>query len=476
VSLRVLQRADSEAVVGTRSASEIPPDLPGRGVVDPGDGCPVLFHSAVATPAAIDEVRSAVSGMPVARRTWLDPLPDRIAPDAVAALIGRSRSADPSGHGISGSGVDRAGEGVGFGVVDEPERQRRSLALWAPRRDGGLLVLGAPGTGRSTALAAVERGWAAPAPVEQAPVERGSVERAPVERASSGWTPAEQHAGSAVAAGILRLSGSSSAVWDGLVAAQSAIRGVGSPPALVVVDDLDTMFRAWPDEYRHAAFAMVESLIREGRGSGVAVAASVAQLHSLGPGLREAFGSRLLLRHATRSDLVQSGGRGELWRANDGAGAGQWHGRRVQVVDAEAVALRESSVIPRLELRSDAAYAVVAVAPRAAAAAIAATGRATIQLVAGGESAARAALAAHPAGAPAPVIVGDGEAWSASWSLLASLREEAVLIAHGGAGEYRALVRSRKLPPLLDDGAGQCWVIEPDQRPRRALWLNPVRH
>ncbi|KQZ07485.1 hypothetical protein ASD23_16665 [Agromyces sp. Root1464] len=437
VSLRVLQRADSEAVVGTTAASEIPPDLPGRGVIDRGDGCPVLFHSAVATPSAITAVIARSAGMPRARRTWLDPLPPRIAPDSVTELLGDPRPTSPDGH----RAVAPAFDGYGFGVVDEPERQRRSLARWAPQRDGALLVLGAPGSGRSTALAAVERA---------ASESVASI--------------------AAAASATLRLRGPSSADWDGLVAARAAVRGAAPPPALIVIDDLDVRFRAWPEEYRHEAFAMVESLIREGRARGVAVAASAVDPLALGHGLRDAFGSRLLLRHAARSDLVQSGGRGELWRASAGAGAGEWRGRRVQVVMATESETPGTPEVSLLELRPDLPYAIASVAPRAAAALIAAAGRSPVLLTAGGEPAVRAAIAAHPIDASPPAIVGDAEAWAASWSLLANLREEAAFVVHGSAAEYRALMRTRGLPPLLDDGAGQCWVIEPGHDVRRALW------
>lgn len=449
VSLRVLQRADSEAVVGTPAAAEIPPDLPGRGVVDPGDGRPVPFQSAIATTGAIAAVAARSSASRRARRTWLDPLPEHIAPEAISALLGEHRPAS-SGRGH----VVVAGDGIGFGVIDEPEHQRRSLARWSPNRDGGLLVLGAPGSGRSTALAAIER----------AAAERASIDRA-----------ARSDAG-AVTPMTLRLGGPSSDVWDDLLAAQSAVRGAGVPPALVVIDDLDVRFRSWPEEYGHAAFAMVESLIREGRARGVAVAASASNLLALGSGLREAFGSRLLLRHATRSDLVQSGGRGELWNAGHGPGAGQWQGRRVQVVEAAEGSPPAARAVPPLELRLDVPYAIAARAPRAAAETITAAGRTAIVLVAGGESAVRLAVAAHPRDAPPPVIVGDAEAWAASWSLITALREEAAVVVQGGTAEYRALVRSRELPPLLDDGAGQCWVAEPGQSVRRASWPRHPDH
>ncbi|WP_157002498.1 FtsK/SpoIIIE domain-containing protein [Agromyces laixinhei] len=452
VSLRVLQRSDSEAVVGTPEASEIPSSAPGRGVIDRGDGIPVLFQSAIAVRELIDEV-TATSGSRRARRTWLDPLPTRIAPDAVAELV---TDAEPEAAGQrAGTVNDRPAigddalsfDGLSFGVVDEPERQRRSAARWSPLRDGALLVLGAPGSGRSTALTAVEN----------------AVENATESAAES------LAGGDDVPSTTLRLDGPRSAVWDALAGAQAAVRGGAVVPTLVVIDDLDMRFRAWPEEYRHAASAMVESLIREGRARGLAVAASAVQPTALGAGLRDAFGSRLLLRHATRTDLVQAGGRGELWRGTAPSGSGQWHGHRLQVVDAARRSFGAAPPVLPLELRPDTPYTVVTTAPRAAAATIAAAGRAPILLTAGGEVAVRAALAASSPDAPPPVIVGDGDAWASSWSLSATLREDAVTVVHGSLIEFRSLVRTRELPPLLDD-TSQCWVIHPVTGVQRAIW------
>ncbi|PWC03164.1 hypothetical protein DCE94_12930 [Agromyces badenianii] len=442
VSLRVMRRSDSEAVVGSPSAAEIPPDSPGRGVVDRGDGIPVPFQSAIAGPASIAATAAAARGLAPARRPWLDPLPTpltRAALAALAALVAEPTSPAPSlarERSTLETGEPAVTDDVVIGLLDEPELQRRSPAGWSPRRDGSLLVIGAQGSGRSNALAAVEE-------VSASMFGRGAV---------------------------LRLEGRRSAIWDALVGAQAAVREATAPPRLIVViDDLDTCFRAWPEEYRHAALEMVESLIREGRGQGVSVVASTTQLHGLGAGLRDGFGARLLLRHATRSDLVQSGGRGELWRAADAPGSGQWRDHRVQVVQAAGRIAAAQPAVPELELHPDRLYAIAAAAPRAAAAVVAALGRSPLLLTAGGEAVVRAALAAHPGDAP-PVIVGDGEAWAASWGLVAQLREDAALVVHGGAAEYRALVRTRELPPLLDEGARQCWVVEPAAPVRRATW------
>ena len=56
VSLRVMQAADSIAVVGSDEAAYIDAGTPGRGVVDAGDGRPVRFQSARVDPTEIDRL------------------------------------------------------------------------------------------------------------------------------------------------------------------------------------------------------------------------------------------------------------------------------------------------------------------------------------------------------------------------------------------------------------------------------------
>lgn len=430
VSLRVVQRADSIAVVGTPAAAEIRPDSPGRGVVDRGDGCPVPFQSAIADAAAIAAVDSRHSGVPRPRRPWLDPLPPRIT------------AAELSQFAESAAIAER--RAVSFGVVDEPGLQRRGLVSWSPASDGHLLVLGMPGSGRSTGLAAVADAMAA------------------------------QHG----PASVVVLDGPRSAVWDTIAEMLESVRRGTPLPRLLVVDDLDTRFRSWPDEYRHAILESLEAILREGRERGLAVVAAISQPHGLGQAMRDAFGERVLLRHPTRSDLVQAGGAGELWRASDVPGAGQWRGRRVQLVAAPTPKATPGRVVPQLELRAGPVHAVVSARPRADAGALRSLGHAVLLLAPGGEAAARLAVdTAATRGEPAPVVVGDVEGWASNWSLAASIREDAVVVVHGGAAEYRALVRDRMLPPLLDDGLGQCWVVRPGQAPGRAVWpLEVVRN
>jgi S-DNA-T family DNA segregation ATPase FtsK/SpoIIIE len=72
----------------------------------------------------------------------------------------------------------------------------------------------------------------------------------------------------------------------------------------------------------------------------------------------------------------------------------------------------------------------------------------------------------------APIIVGDVDAWSAGWGVLAAVRDRGDLVVHAGTAEYRAVVRDRTLPPLLDPGAPQCWLVVAGRAPSRRTWPN----
>ncbi|QAY74453.1 hypothetical protein ET445_15070 [Agromyces protaetiae] len=309
VSLRVLDRGDSTAVLGTDAAAALDPERPGRAIVVKSGSAPVEFQAAYAPTAVLERLRATVRGVP-ARRPWLDPLPTRIAPHECAALAGEGGSA---ARAHEASGIT---DGVVFGVVDEPDRQRRSLAVWRPEADGHVLVAGVPGSGRTTTLAAVAAGF------EQ-----------------------RHGAGTVVVAG-----GPRSTESDILHALVVSIDAGVSAPRLLVLDDLDSRYRAWDDEQRQAMLELVGRILRDGRALGVRVAAAISAGGSLPYGLREEFGAFVPLRHASRGDLAHAGGAGELWSADDGPGAGQWRGRRMQVVDAGALPPAPVRAVPPLEV------------------------------------------------------------------------------------------------------------------------------
>jgi S-DNA-T family DNA segregation ATPase FtsK/SpoIIIE len=432
VSLRVLQRSDSLAVVGTDAAALIEPGRPGRAVGDPGDGRAVRFQSALADAESIDLARRRHAGARPPRRPWLDPLPRTLTLETIDAVLAHGRppsatsaaSATSAGPGSAGAGPAR----VLLGVADDPGRQRRLPAEWRPLDDGPLAVLGAPRSGRSALLNAV---------AAQVVARRGSDS-------------------------VVRIEGSRGRAWDAVHRIADSI-GTSGAPALVVVDDLDAVFAAWPDDYRFAALARLEELLRNARDAGVAVAASAVRLTGLGAGLRDAFTVSALLRHASRADLVHAGGAGAAWSADAPPGSGQWRGRSAQFLAAGRPNVAGDDGPEALDLAGHPVVAVAAAVPEAAAATLAAHAphAEVIRLggTAGSVALAAAALEAPPDEGAQRIVVGDAEAWASNWSLASAARARATIVVHGGHAEYRSLARVTSLPPLLDEPARQCWIV-----------------
>jgi S-DNA-T family DNA segregation ATPase FtsK/SpoIIIE len=429
VSLRVMQRADSVAVVGTEAAASIRPDSPGRGIIDVGDGIPLAFQSAQVDGRSLDRLRRVGADLAPARRPWVDPLPARLRPHEADGVAASARL-------VPGSLV--------LGLLDEPERQRHDVLAWSPDADGHLLVVGGPGSGRTAALAAVAAAAAHGAP----PLA------------------------------VLRLSGPRSREWDTIQAVLERAARPG-PQMLFLIDDLDARFREWPDEHRHAALAALDVIVRDGRRNGVTVVATAGNAHRLGLSIRESFARQLLLRHPTRADIVHAGGSGDLWRDQDPPGSGQWRGHRVQLVEAPPLPVERHEALPPLDLAGSRVVAMVSASPRADASALRAARLDPLLLEPLGDTVVRTALARHAGDADAPgdpdaaarcVVVGDADAWAANWSIAALVREQATIVVHGGQREYRTLAPGPSLPPLLDDAATQCWVLEPAADVRRAGW------
>ncbi|MGN6273781.1 MAG: FtsK/SpoIIIE domain-containing protein [Protaetiibacter sp.] len=152
ICLRVLETAESSAVVGVPDAAALPLERRGRGLLrDAGHAREVQF--ARAEPGFAARIAERWRGHPVPEaRPWLDPLPARIA----------VREVPPAPSGLA----------VGF--IDLPDHQRRDPLIVDPWQAGALLVVGAASSGRTEALATIsaaamagsEVRWVASEPAE----------------------------------------------------------------------------------------------------------------------------------------------------------------------------------------------------------------------------------------------------------------------------------------------------------------------
>ncbi|WP_130504995.1 FtsK/SpoIIIE domain-containing protein [Microterricola gilva] len=458
LSLRVNNRADSRATIGTDAAALLPLGRPGRAVVDAGDGRLIEFQSAVSRVDDLDRARGideATGPNGSARRPWLPPLPGSLRLGELEAML----ALDPTQHdgrsavetGADGRGMARSGEGTRFvlGLVDDPGQQRQSRAVWEPGEQGPLLVLGVARSGRSTVLAAIaEQAQAAAVPVQ--------------------------------------LCGSSEpeAYWDALVsAADPAADPAGgniagadrrSEPRVILFDDWDAVFARWPIEYQGAASELLGLALRDGQRRGLIIAVAASVLGGAVQTQSALFGVRLLLRQAEKSEHLRAGGRSGGWRASAPAGRGEWLGFEMQSAAPNSSAPlspgwpRRQQVDPLLPV-DDGIVLIVSTMPTRALAI--ARERATS---AGQPDAVQelGAVERMPGARPVGplVIVGDPDAWQARWGLFAELRPHATIAFHEcRLSDYRTLSRQRELPPLLTRG-GEARVIAVDRdgRVRRA--------
>ncbi|MFO7690670.1 MAG: FtsK/SpoIIIE domain-containing protein [Cryobacterium sp.] len=437
VSLRVNNRADSEAVIGSDAAAALPLSVPGRCLITAGEGEPDLCQVATIEQADILALSARVTPAPVARRPWLAPLP--------ALLTGPDLR-----QGIDVGIVDA--DSLVFGLVDEPERQRYRVARYHPEGDGHLLVVGDARTGKSTLLDTLA-----------AQVRPGTARRA---------APDPE------------------ALWDVLETAVQLLdaRTGQAPdrPLLVLIDDLDAVIARWGPEHQLAALDLLTILMRDGPAARMTTVITVQRLTGMIRGLAALCPNRLLLGLRDRDDYRAAGGPAALFSAHPVPGSGCWDGSRVQLLaptagtgtapgrhGAPASPPTGDGSAPFADLASLAGQGPVIV--------VSASRRTLSRIHAAlNDPAAVVQLTPSPVtpptepslrvGGPAgTVFVGDVDCWQAQWALLALLRPHATFIFDAcSLADYRLISRRRELPPPLLAGQLRVWVLTPDGRVRRA--------
>lgn len=397
LALRVTDPGDSRAVLGCDDAARLPGRPHDRGIClvrSAADDAPRRVRVARCAPD--DVPRLIDTGAPPARRPWLPPLSARIDLDD-AAVPGR----------------------VLIGVADEPEHQRqRPLELHAD--DAGLVVLGGPGTGKSSTLRAVAR-----------------------QAASSIVVPSDPEAG-----------------WDALDLAEGA-----DPGTLVVADDLDLLLARLGDDHMIAARDRIERLVREARSRRTLVIVSAQRTGGPLGRIIDGMPRRLLLTHATRAEYLAAGGETDH-HAHRPPGRGHLDGRLVQVLwhppshdaDATAAATGPDAVAEWHPGRQPVAF-VTPEGPR---------GRDALR-----SWSARGAVVARlddpdAVWAPGRVLWGPPDAWLAQWRALNEARASGLLLIDVAcAPQYRSLTSEVTLPPYADPHAHRAWLRTPHGRVTR---------
>lgn len=409
ISLRVVDSADSRAVIGTDAAALLPGDVAFRGmafVLRAGDTSPQAVRVARAGSGDIERAMHGWAQHPSPRRPWLPPLPTRLT---LAEL-----SVHASEAGEEGS--------VLLGLVDHPERQRQVALTLDIGGDRGLSIIGAAGSGKSAALALIA-----------AQVAPELVWRLPTD-------PEE--------------------IWDAL----SAREGGCTRGSVVLIDDLDAMGSTFPPEYAHEAAAMLESFVRRSTAAGATVVLTAQRLSGPAARIADLVPRRLLLAMPSRADHIAVGGDPTSFVADAPPGRGSLGLRTLQLALApEGAALSESA--PRHSVAPawhpiDGVSAVIARDPRAVAEAWERSG--TVQVVRVDEL----EPGAHRGSLPPSrrlVILGHAEAWQRRWSLLTELRaDHDVVVDASCPAEFRALTGTRGLAPFAEPGRRRAWLCRSD--------------
>ncbi|WP_237584019.1 FtsK/SpoIIIE domain-containing protein [Clavibacter phaseoli] len=456
LSLRVNNEADSRALFGTVEAAGLADAPVGRCLVG-AHGAPARpFQVAVTTSDDLACIAAAHATSAPVRRPWLDPLPASVPLAALAAHppLLRPRSTTAAGAPV-----------VPFALVDLPPEQRRATAAWCPATDGHLLVVGGPGSGRSTCLRTI----------------RASADAAGV--------------------AVLQVPADAEGCWDAIAAVVARIRDPRAPrdPLLVLADDLDVAVSRLEAEHQAALLEGLAAVVREGPHAGVALAAAARRAGGPLQGVAAAAGPPVILALPMRQEHVLAGGESRLFDSRATPGAGEWRGERIQVATPPELPTSPSRPAgaarppvrarpaPRAVLAADAVHALVTPSPVAAVARLVQAGADAVEVarIPPGWStdqpfpgavadAVGTRAAAHDGGMRATrirVVVGDPDSWLVRGPLLADLRRTGDVVLEGCTPrDVRTLLRVRAVPPPLAPIPGRAWRVTPDGDVRRCSW------
>ena len=423
LSLRVNNRADSTAILGTDAAAYLPAALPGRLVLAAPSGA---VQVQVATAVEADIAR-AVSRWPLTsplRRPWLDPLPPWVERGSLAEST----------------------EGIRLGLADLPAQQRQDVVAWNPKADGSMLVLGMARTGKTTLLDTVA-----------AEAER---------------------LGTRV---VERVGRDPERAWDVIhdLTRDLATPGTDGPGVILLIDDVDSLLAAIDPEDAIELRDGILTLLRDGPRHGVHSVVALQRLAGPTAVLSGFVGSTVVLGTANRQEHILAGGDSGTWVEARRPGSALWRGTTVQLCAPETRRLSEprhaaSRTVRVVAWTDHPLWLVVSRSPARRvddllASNARSTGRPIRVLPLADVSPGRIPVDQLRRQTDGPaVIVGDGDDWQAHWALLTALRAEAVIVVDGSSvAEFRAITRVRDRPPLLARLPGRAWLVEPGGKVRR---------
>ncbi|MCR2810118.1 MULTISPECIES: FtsK/SpoIIIE domain-containing protein [unclassified Microbacterium] len=406
ISLRVTDAQDSRVILGSEEAASLPGGAAGRGLAlvrAAADPALRRVRIALSSAADVEAVVRSTDG-PVPRRPWLPELPDRVEVEDLVAAVAHPR------------------ETLLIGLADEPDQQRQR-PVGVGLRERGLLIVGAGGSGKTTALRTL---------AGQAP---GEVH----------WVPSRGEEG-----------------WDAVCA---LARHTPAPASLVVLDDLDALASALPLEYSRELVERLERLVRGAGSAGIFVAASAQRLVGAVARLADLLPHRLMLAAASRAEYVTAGGDPAHYAPGSPPGRGRLDGRAVQVATGPAQATVRSRTTQPWHPDRPLTGVVLRRSP-AARGVLSEWARQGASVLSLDEYSGETEWAAGP-----PIVVaGDAEEWQRHWRALSTIRSDHDFVVESSfASELRLLTGERALPPYCDPGAPRAWLLRAGGAPERIV-------
>jgi S-DNA-T family DNA segregation ATPase FtsK/SpoIIIE len=433
ISLRVNNRADSTAVIGSAAAAELPRRPLGRALLCLSGGEPQAVQVALAQPGDSDRVA----------RRWASP--DSAGPDSGGQEVLREPRrpwCDPLPGLVRLDELEPSCDGLVFGLADLPQEQRQVAAAYLPGSQGSLLVIGGHRSGKSGVLAAL------------AAADRdGLVELVPSDQEGA---------------------------WDAVAGRLATIRGGDASPRVMLLDDIDALLGSYPEEYAHAFTELMAALLREGGHAGTELVLTACRLGSSLQSIAALCDSRLLLRLPNKQEHALAGGEPTEFDSELQPGAGHWRGNRVQVgiPAAPSIVARFADTSPQPQWDRWPGWAIVTVRPADTVTLLAAgRGNDNSVLPDGWEVVELGARSSPTAGelvvgppAHGRVIVADAETWQSHWGLIGELKTTMPILFDGcSTTEFRAVSTLRRLPPPISPSSGAVWMLAPDGAISRVL-------
>lgn len=403
LSLRVGDAADSRLVIGSDAASELPGGAGSRGlglVRRPVDTAPVPMRIALTRAADLRAIglRWADHAPPLS--PWLDALPKCLP---LAELTASAAGASTS---------------VIVGRADDPAHQSQPLETLAVGEDRGLVLLGAPGSGRSTALRSLA-----------------------TQRADTCWVPRDPEA-----------------AWDML---SGWATGASLPPSLVLCDDIDVQLSSFPAEYAQHMVQFWEQVVRGAEGTSFVLTAARAT----GPLSRvfDALPRRAFLRMPSRLEHLAAGGDASAFVRDRTPGRARIGDREVQIAWTNEGPLDEGAHVGHFAWSPSHPLTAVVSAGAPSVAGLLRDAHPEAEVIHVGAEVNPSSLHGGRC-----ILVADAETWQRNWSSWQRVRAEGeVLIRAEQPGDLRQLAGVRELPPYARPHAGRLWSVRGAAAPRR---------